>query len=100
MKPSLAEADMIDIDDLEAASDRERSLSKRRRAKATDQRRSIAIYLLLPAIFLTVTLLGGLRLAAADNAFVFLKPALVCLVFAAVSLVLFFRSTVVAIDGW
>ncbi|CAN5575079.1 hypothetical protein BH10ACI2_BH10ACI2_22190 [soil metagenome] len=57
-------------------------------------------YLMLPPIFLVVTLLGGMRLAAADNAFLFLKPALVCLVFAALSLVLFFRSGLIALDGW
>lgn len=58
------------------------------------------IYLVLPAIFLVVTLLGGLRLGATDNAFVFLKPALICLVFAAVTLVLFVRSGMIAVDGW
>lgn len=47
-----------------------------------------------------MTLLGGLRLGVTDNAFVFLKPALICLVFAAVTLVLFVRSRMIAIDGW
>ena len=61
---------------------------------------SYLTYILLPAIFLAVTLLGGLRLGAADNAFVFLKPALVCLVFAALTLVLFFRSGMISLDGW
>ena len=58
------------------------------------------IYLVLPAVFLTATLLGGLRLGATDNAFIFLKPALICLVFAAVTLVLFVRSGMIAVDGW
>lgn len=58
------------------------------------------IYIVLPAIFLTVTLLGGLRLGVTDNAFVFLKPALICLVFAAVTLVLFVRSGMMSVDGW
>ncbi|MEQ1644504.1 MAG: hypothetical protein ABL959_13735 [Pyrinomonadaceae bacterium] len=58
------------------------------------------IYLGLPAILLTVTLLGGLRLGATDNAFIFLKPALICLVFAAVTLVLFVRSGMISVDGW
>lgn len=57
-------------------------------------------YLLLPCIFLTATLLGGLRLGFADNAFIFLKPALICLVFAAVTLVLFVRSGMISVDGW
>jgi hypothetical protein len=54
----------------------------------------------LPSIFLAVTLTGGLRLGAADNAFFFLKPPLICLVFASVLLILFFRSGMVALDGW
>lgn len=49
-------------------------------------------YLLVPAIFLCAALLGGLRFGAADNAFLFLKPPLVCLVFAAVTMVLFFAA--------
>ena len=57
-------------------------------------------YLLLPAIYLSVALLGGLRLGAADNAFIFLKPALICLVFAALTLVLYFRCGLITIDGW
>ncbi len=57
-------------------------------------------YLLLPCIFLTVTLLGGLRLGVTDNAFIFLKPALICLVFAAVTLVLFVRAGMIAVDDW
>lgn len=57
-------------------------------------------YIFLPLIFLTVALLGGLRLNAADNAFVFLKPALVCLVFASILLILFFRAKLLRLDGW
>ena len=57
-------------------------------------------YIFLPLLFLTVALLGGLRLNAADNAFVFLKPALICLVFASVLLILFFRAHLLRLDGW
>ena len=57
-------------------------------------------YILLPVIFLVVTSLGGLRLAAADNAFIFIKPALICLVLAAILLVLMFRFRVIAIESW
>jgi hypothetical protein len=57
-------------------------------------------YVLLPAIFLLVTLLGGFRLGAADGAFIFLKPALVCLVFAALTLVLYVRSGMIDIGSW
>ena len=57
-------------------------------------------YIFLPLIFLTVALLGGLRLSAEDNAFIFLKPALVCLIFATLLLILFFRSGLLKLDGW
>lgn len=57
-------------------------------------------YLLLPFIFLTVALLGGLRLSADANDFLFLPPALVCLVFATILLVLFFRARLINLDGW
>lgn len=57
-------------------------------------------YLVLPLIFLTVALLGGLRIAGDDGAFVFFRPALVCLIFAAILLVIFARSGVFRLDGW
>lgn len=57
-------------------------------------------YIALPLIFLTVALLGGLRFALADNAFLFLKPPLVCLIFAAILLVLFFRAQLINLHGW
>ncbi len=57
-------------------------------------------YIFLPFIFLTVALLGGLRLSAEDNAFLFLKPALVCLIYATLLLILFFRAGLLTLDGW
>jgi hypothetical protein len=57
-------------------------------------------YVFLPLVFLTVALLGGLRFGAADNAFVFLKPPLVCLIYASFLLVLFFRAGLIKLDGW
>ena len=57
-------------------------------------------YVFVPVIFLTVALLGGLRLEMPANDFLFLKPALICLIFAAVMLVLFVRAGLVKIDGW
>lgn len=57
-------------------------------------------YLLLPFIFLTVTLLGGLRISGDDGAFVFHRPALACLIFASILLVLFARSRVIELNGW
>ncbi len=57
-------------------------------------------YIFLPLIFLTTALLGGLRLNAADNALIFLKPPLVCLIFAVILLFLFFRSGLLKLEGW
>jgi hypothetical protein len=59
-----------------------------------------SVYLLLPVIFLTATLLGGMRLSGEDSSFIFLKPPLFCLIFASMTMVLFFRSGVLAFEGW
>ncbi len=57
-------------------------------------------YLALPLIFLTVTLLGGWRLAMPDSSFLFLKPPLICLIYAVILLVLFVRANLIKIEGW
>ena len=75
------------------------SLIDRPRNHAVTQR-IYARYVFLPSIFLTAALLGGLRLDGADGAFVFVRPALICLVFASILLVLFFRAGLLKIDGW
>lgn len=80
--------------------DRELAIPVEDRSLEIRGQRSTLTYIFIPLIFLTVTLFGGVRLAAADNAFLFLKPALVCLVFAALTLVLYFRSGLIAIEGW
>lgn len=67
--------------------------------KRVDQR-TVSTYLFLPAVFLLVTLLGGLRLSAADGESIFLKPALVCLVLAALTIALYIRSGLIAVEGW
>ena len=68
-------------------------------AAASIQTASVT-YILIPAVLLTVTLLGGIRLADVDNAFVFLRPALICLVFAVILLVLFVRGHLIELSGW
>jgi hypothetical protein len=73
---------------------------QRTKDEAPIRQSAIRNYLLLPLIFLTVTLLGGLRLSADINAFIFLKPALVCLIFSALLLVLFFRAELLGFEGW
>ena len=66
----------------------------------TENQKTYLQYIALPLIFLTVALLGGLRLSAEDNAFLFLKPALICLIYASVLLVLFFRAGLLKLEGW
>ena len=57
-------------------------------------------YIFLPLLFMTVTLLGGLRIGLANGEFLFVRPALVCLVFAAILMVLFVRARLIDFDGW
>ena len=57
-------------------------------------------YIYLPTIFLTSALLGGLRINAADGAFIFLGPALICLVLATVLMILYVRGNLLRLDGW
>lgn len=92
-------AEIIDVVDGEVISVEEETIV--RAPKRTAERHASGLnYVLVPVIFLLVTLLGGFRLGAADNAFIFLKPALVCLVFAALTLVLYVRSKMIDLGGW
>lgn len=63
-------------------------------------RRAVVRFVLLPVTLLTVVLLGGLRLCAADQAFVFLPPALVTLCLAALAMALFLRAGLVRGGAW
>ena len=63
------------------------------------RRRAVARALLLPPVFLTVALLGGMRVAV-DRSFVFLPPPLVTLVMAALLASLFMRGGLVRLDAW
>lgn len=59
--------------------------------------RALVAYVVLPLIFLTVALLGGLRVSSENHAFVFLPPSLITLVLAVLLLLLFVRGGLVAI---
>jgi hypothetical protein len=63
------------------------------------RRRAAARVLLLPLVFLTVALLGGMRVAT-DRSFVFLPPPLVTLVMAALLASLFLRGRLVRLEAW
>jgi hypothetical protein len=55
---------------------------------------------LLPFIFLTVALLGGLRVSAEDHAFVFVPPPLITLVLAVLLMLLFVRGGLIELRLW
>jgi len=89
-----------DSEIMTAVSPRQAIVPKIEKQKRNENQKHYLLYFVLPFIFLTAALLGGLRLSAADNSFIFLKPALFCLIFASVMLVLFFRSGLIQLNGW
>ncbi|HEV2704616.1 MAG TPA: hypothetical protein VGV59_01750 [Pyrinomonadaceae bacterium] len=62
--------------------------------------RALVRYLLLPTIFLTVALLGGLRVAAGSGALVFLAPPLVTLLLSVLLVLLFARGRMIEVESW
>lgn len=69
-------------------------------AKQLARGRALRTYVYLPLIFLTVALLGGLRLSGTDGSLIFVRPALICLIFAAILVLLFFRAWMLRLEGW
>jgi hypothetical protein len=57
-------------------------------------------FIILPLMFLAVTLFGGLRMSFDANAFLFLKPQLICLILSAILFVLFVRAKLIKINEW
>jgi len=57
-------------------------------------------FILLPMLFLTVALLGGLRVDAETHAFVFVAPPLITLVLAVLLLSLFTRGHLIELGRW
>lgn len=68
--------------------------------KNRSRNRSLVSFVLLPLLFLTVTLLGGLRVNAADGAFVFVPPPLITLVLAVLLMLLFVRGRLIELREW
>lgn len=68
-------------------------------ANRREANRTLANYVALPLIFLTVTLLGGLRVAD-DRAFVFLPPQLITLLLAVLLMLLFVRGGLFQLRSW
>ena len=62
--------------------------------------RALLRHVLLPTVFLTVALLGGVRVAAGSRALVFVAPPLVTLVLAVMLLALFARGGALRVGRW
>ena len=73
-----------------------------RELPTNNRSRNLALvnYVVLPMIFLTVALLGGLRVNPEDHAFVFIPPPLITLVLAILLLMLFIRGGLIYLRGW
>ncbi len=62
--------------------------------------RALVRYWLLPFIFLTVALLGGLRVGSDDQAFIFFPPPLITLLLAVLLMLLFVRGGLIELRSW
>ena len=62
--------------------------------------RALVDFVLLPFLFLTVTLLGGLRVGAESRTFIFIAPPLVTLLLAALAMLLFVRGGLLRFHDW
>lgn len=68
--------------------------------KVRSRNRAILQYIVLPMIFLTVALLGGLRVSGVDRVFVFVAPPLITLVLATLLMLLFVRGHMIELKAW
>src|SRR6266513_1319430 len=62
--------------------------------------RALASFVLLPMLFLSVALLGGLRVSVEDHAFIFIPPPLVTLLLAVLLALLFMRGHLIELPRW
>ncbi|HEX8706725.1 MAG TPA: hypothetical protein VF723_00565 [Pyrinomonadaceae bacterium] len=62
--------------------------------------RALVRFILLPMLFLTVALLGGLRIDAGTHAFVFVPPPLITLIHSVLLMILFVRGEAIELRGW
>ena len=62
--------------------------------------RALVSFIVLPMLFLTVALLGGLRVSEESHAFIFIPPPLVTLVLAVLLAVLFVRGRLIELPRW
>lgn len=57
-------------------------------------------FILLPLVFLTVALLGGLRVGIEKQNFIFIAPPLICLILATLLMMLFLRGKLIVLPEW
>ena len=69
-------------------------------ATHVSRNRALVRFVLLPMLFLTVALLGGLRVDAETRAFIFVAPPLVTLILAVLLLSLFARGRLIEFGRW
>jgi hypothetical protein len=69
-------------------------------SKNRSRNRALVRYILLPMIFLTVALLGGLRIDVETKAFLFFPPPLITLIFSVMVMLLFVRGHAIELDKW
>ncbi len=69
-------------------------------ANNRSRNRELVDHVVLPLLFLTVTLLGGLRVGAENRTFIFVAPPLVTLVLAVLLMLLLVRGRLVRIHHW
>src|ERR1044071_6410441 len=62
--------------------------------------RALLDFVLLPFLFLTVALLGGLRVGAESRTFIFIAPPLVTLLLAVLTMLLFIRGGLLRLHQW
>jgi hypothetical protein len=62
--------------------------------------RGLVDFVVLPFLFLTVTLLGGLRIGAENGTFIFIAPPLVTLLLATLLMLLLVRGGLVSLRHW
>jgi len=69
-------------------------------AENRSRNRALLNFILLPLLFLTVALLGGLRISAENHSFIFVAPPLVTLVLAVLLMLLFIRGRLFDLKHW
>jgi hypothetical protein len=93
-------ADRGEVMAVENLSRREIAAVDGRSSDHASRNQALVSYWVLPLMFLTVGLLGGLRVGADDRAFIFWPPPLITLVLAVLLMLLFVRGGLIELSSW